>query len=47
MPSSIVNDNANITMFSSFTKNILNSHKSITTIGIVDQNCYLLGDTKN
>jgi hypothetical protein len=32
------NDNANITIFSNFTKNILNSHKSIRWIGIVDQN---------
>jgi hypothetical protein len=32
------NDNANITIFSNFTKNILNSHKSIRWIGIFDQN---------
>ena len=32
------NDNTNITIFSNFTKNILNSHKSIRYIGIVDQN---------
>jgi hypothetical protein len=32
------NDNANITIFSNFTKNILNSHKSIRRIGMVDLN---------
>ena len=38
MSSAATNDNNNNNFFSTFTKNILNSHKSIRWVGIIDNN---------
>ena len=44
MSSAATNDNGNSKFLSTFTKNILNSHKSIRWVGIIEKNVIIINE---